>query len=215
MENTVKGRIKKLDGFVFGRLTVTGFSHMDVVAYWDCKCKCGKSVTANGSRLRQGRVRSCGCLAKETASKLMTTHGLSRSPIYESYRSMIKRCTIPSDKEYHNYGGRGITVCDRWLESFEAFASDMGERPKGKTLDRRDSSGNYSPDNCRWSTHKVQANNKRNNVYLEIDGERKTIREWSDISGVAYQTIQRRAKNYGWSHRDAVFTPSKRVKNNK
>lgn len=212
----MKGRIKKLDGLVFGRLTVVGFSHMDKVAYWNCVCECGNNYVANGSRLRQCRVKSCGCLAKETAAKLLTTHGLSRSPIYESYRSMLKRCNSLTDKEYHNYGGRGITVCSRWLSSFENFALDMGERPEGKTLDRINTDGNYEPTNCKWSTHKVQANNKRNSVYLEIDGESKTISEWADISGIAYQTIQRRVKTYNWSHKDAVFKPSKRtVKNDK
>ncbi len=134
----------------------------------------------------------------------MERHGYKNTRIYTSWQQMKVRCGNTNSKDYHNYGGRGITVCDRWLTSFKNFLEDMGDRPDDKTLDRIDNSKGYYKENCRWATIKEQANNNRANRRIELDGEVKTMSEWSDVSGIAAGTIARRLK-IGWSAKRAVF----------
>lgn len=122
----------------------------------------------------------------------------SRTPEYACWESMIQRCTDPNFEAYHNYGGRGIKVCERWRYSFENFLADMGPRPEGKTLDRIDDDGDYEPGNCRWATWIEQGNNRRTNKVLEYRGIRKTIAEWARETGLSYETIRSRL-NHGWS----------------
>lgn len=150
------GRYVDIINHKFGNLLVVGISHQanNKVYYWNCTCKCGNSVTVSGSRLRTGKTRSCGCIVK-------SQNGLSTTGTYRSWRSMIQRCYDKSVWHYKNYGGRGISVCDRWRNSFLNFLNDMGLRPKNKTLDRIDNSRNYELDNCKWSTPSEQARNRR------------------------------------------------------
>ena len=128
---------------------------------WTCLCDCGSTVVVPGTKLRHGHTKSCGCLSVDTAAALNLTHGLSKtSGAYRSWLSMRSRCLYPTHKDWHNYGGRGITFCRRW-ERFENFYADMGERPPGLTLDRKDNDKGYSKSNCRWATRSEQARNQR------------------------------------------------------
>lgn len=190
-------------GVRFGRLTVIGVGEKrwkTSDAWWDCQCTCGGHKTITGHDLRVGRVRSCGCLQRETrrvmasVANLQHGHALrsgTRTRIYNVWVQMKWRCRSPKSPMYHHYGGRGIAVCERWL-NFENFLADMGEPPKGMSLDRINNDGNYEPSNCRWATQKDQCNNTRRNVFLTHNGERKTVAQWARIVGVPRRTIDGR-----------------------
>lgn len=172
------------------------------------ECDCGVILVARADHLASGGTTSCGCCHREMLVGRNTTHGLARSSEHKSWRHMKSRCFNSSDESYANYGERGITVCDRWTNSFEAFYADMGPKPTPRhSIDRfPDNNGNYEPGNCRWATTVEQANNKRNNHILTIDGDSRTMAEWSQVSLVPSATIRTRLA-LGWSHRDAVMKP--------
>lgn len=157
-----------VSGARFGRLVAVEFAgHIGRhrARAWLCKCDCGNTKAIAVSALRAGRTRSCGCgeIANQRSASVQHGHcrGTYRSPTHYSWGAMVSRCTNPRDVNYHRYGGRGITICKRWLDSFENFLEDMGERPPGKTLDRYpNNDGNYERGNCRWATPKEQAANR-------------------------------------------------------
>lgn len=183
---------KKVDitGRRFGRLVAVSETdhYSGANRKWNCVCDCGNEKLVSKDRLKSGVTRSCGCLMTESRVK----HGMADKPVYESYRSMMKRCYTPKTEGFDNYGGRGIKVCERWFKSFENFYADMGDRPVGKTLDRIDVDGDYSPENCQWVTWKEQARNKRGRKKEFHNGQQKPISEWAEIYGIAYATLWRR-----------------------
>lgn len=131
---------------------------------------------------------------------------LSRTSTYTIWKTMVARCTRPHAKDFPRYGGRGITVCERW-RTFANFLADMGERPAGLTLDRKDGTGGYEPANCRWATPKEQARNRRNNVLLTHDGQTATVAEWAERTGLERKTLEYRVRA-GWPAERALTTPS-------
>ena len=167
-----------------------------------CACDCGKEHETSVASIRNGHTRSCGCLRKE----LLTSHGKHKSSEYESWHGMIQRCASESRRGHANYGGRGITVCARWL-LFEHVHADMGDKPSPKhSLDRRDNNGPYSKDNCRWATRSEQQNNRRNTVFLTVDGVTKALTDWARQLGVSRHFLAHR-KRAGWSDVEIITTP--------
>lgn len=163
---------------------------------WLCRCDCGNEHLAGGNHLRTGVTKSCGCL--HSGGRAVERHGHHDSRTYSTWEHMIHRCTRPNYYKYHLYGGRGISVCDRWRNSFVAFLEDMGERPEGKTLDRYPNpNGNYEPGNCRWATAKEQARSSRKAYRIEWKGEVRSLSEIAEMEGVNRYSLIYRFKTVG------------------
>lgn len=202
-----------LVGQKFGRLTVVsrGENTVQGVAQWNCICECGGTAFARTASLRNGNTQSCGCLHRETsarnARKSLTTHGMRHTAEYRIWRGVKDRCLNPNIKDFPNYGGRGITLCDAWNNSFEEFFNDMGPRPSpAHSIDRIDNNGPYSPQNCRWAVAEVQHSNTRANRHISFQGETKTLTQWARITGIAKDTLHYRLKA-GWSIERALTEP--------
>lgn len=207
------GKSINLIGGKFGRLTVIQEAGREKFGeiLWLCKCDCGNEKITSSSRLRNGKCTSCGCYQKSVMAKAKRTHGMFGTRIYNTWSSMIQRCTNPHNAKYKNYGGRGISVCKQWSDSFETFykwSIDNGYSDN-LTIDRIDVNGNYEPANCRWAGIVDQENNRTNNVLITIDGVTKTRTEWCRINGIRPQTACQRVFN-GWNEVDAVTIPVNR-----
>ena len=196
---------KDITGKKYGRLTVinrVGRNKSGSIT-WLCKCDCGKEIVTSGKALRGGETRSCGCGRNEKIAaigKENATHGGRHTKLYSHWSIMKARCYNPKHNRYELYGGRGITVCAEWVNSFEVFrdwALANGYRD-GLTIDRKDNDGPYSPDNCRWATAKQQGNNRRCNRMITCNGETHTLAEWAELTGIKRQTIQTRLTR-GWT----------------
>ncbi len=176
---------------------------------WLFLCDCGVEFEANGYHARTGKITTCPKCASERSRVSTLKHGLTGTVEFSTWTEIKTRCYNKKRPEYKNYGGRGIKVCERWLESFENFLLDMGPRPDGMSIDRKDNDGDYSPENCQWSTRTDQANNKRNNHKITIDGITKNRAEWAKEYGISSSAILLRERS-GLSGRDLI-KPSKRI----
>jgi hypothetical protein len=175
----------------------------DTNARWNCRCDCGNLVIAYGQDLARGKFKSCGCLNAER----IQSHGMSRTRIYNVWKQIFQRCENKDCPSYKNYGARGIGVCEEWRD-FAVFYSEMGDCPVGYSLERRDNNLGYSKINCRWATSKEQHSNKRTNHFLELNGERHTVGNWSEKTGIEVSTLFARL-GYGWSVERALTEPVK------
>lgn len=200
--------LKDYTGQRFGRLVAVKLVERDPRwngHRWLFRCDCGNEATVSIKLASSGNTSSCGCLFSEMLAARNTTHGLMRSNSgeYRSWKDMRARCNNPNNTDYRDYGGRGIVVCKRW-DDFAAFLSDMGPRPEGHTLDRINVNDDYHPGNCRWAEAKTQANNKRSNRLLTIDGVTRTLQEWSEFHGLERTKVKWRLAQ-GWPL-DKVFS---------
>lgn len=197
-------RAKDLTGLRVGYLTTTRYCGSDGrKSLYEAACVCGRTVVLPGTELqkqhRRGIRASCGCMRAATISEKRTTHGMSKHPAFAVWRSMLARCTLPSHQAWRNYGGRGISVCEEWRASFEAFWRDMGPTYlHGLTLERKDNNTGYSASNCTWATPKRQANNTRRSRVIETPAGPMTVMQASEAYGVGYRTLLYRI-DHGWS----------------
>jgi len=210
----IRGPRKNLSGKTFGRLTALSPDRRNRHGFlWRCECECGNSTVVQGTSLTRGFTLSCGCLQAEVRSRKGKSHAISHghcakkpSTTYNSWAAMKQRCLNKNNSYYKDYGGRGIKVCDRWIDSFKVFLEDMGERPSGKTLDRINTNDDYYKENCRWATAIIQARNRREGKIF-FNGENLTLSEWAERTGVPSGVLSSRLNAGGWSVERSLTTP--------
>ena len=213
-------RVSDLTGQKFGRLTVVKYAGKtkDHKSKWECKCECGNRQIVRAAALKQGGVKSCGCLAndarKENGKKMRGVkssqykHGLSGSRINGIYRSIKERCKNKNNPAYNHYGGRGIRICAEWDSDFSKFyewSMANGYSPE-LTIDRIDNDGDYAPENCRWVSMRVQQNNRSNNVRITYNNETHTLSEWAGITGISKSALYHRYAR-GWPADKMLVVP--------
>lgn len=198
---------KDITGQRFGMLVVVSYAgRPDYDTRWECACECGVISVKRGGALKSGRTKSCGCnqAPKKTGRKPAT-------PGRYCWQSMRQRCYYAKDPHFHNYGGRGIIVCEEWRQSFDTFIRDMGPRPTPlHTIERMDNDGPYCPDNCRWATDKEQSNNRRNNFRVTFRGITRTLTQWAEELGVKHGCLAYRLRH--WDLERAMTAPINEVK---
>lgn len=199
-------RVPNLVGVKFGRLLVLehlGIPAGKTIRLWRTVCDCGVFKDIGACTLNDGSTKSCGsCMPRIPASR---THNLSKTSIYKIWTAMLQRCENPKGSAYGRYGAIGIKVCDRW-HKFENFLEDMGPRPEGLTLDRRDNKMGYSPDNCRWATPLEQGRNRKTNLEIVFNGKTQCLTSWADEFGINENTLEKRLR-LGWTIDRALTTP--------
>lgn len=199
------GRRLEIAGQKFSRLTAIE-RQPGGKTLWKFRCDCGSEVIKNASYVKNGNIKSCGCLNREALLNRNKTHGLSTHPLYMRWAAMIARCSNENHVAYKSYGARGIKVCERW-KKFECFLEDMGmPESLAMTIEREDNDGDYCKENCKWASRKVQSRNTSRNVNITIDGVTKTVRDWEVHAGVKRGVFQRRI-DIGWSHEKAITIP--------
>lgn len=208
-------KVRDLTGQRFGRLIALSYEikisnsgHRN--AYWTCQCDCGNKKVIPSSSLVSGCSNSCGCFRKEFIGDTHRKHGMSDTRLYHIFGGMVARCYNPNNKDFKNYGGRGITICPEWLNDktlFFDWAIENGYTEK-LSIDRKENSRGYAPDNCRWTTNTEQARNTRQNVFIKIGTETKTLVEWANKFNIDPSTVWHRIKA-GWKRVDAVTKPVK------
>jgi len=210
--------MSKLIGKRFERLIVIQRTDNDKWRHsrWLCQCDCGNEIIVLGYDLKRGHTKSCGCLQKEQIIKSNTKHGHAKrgkiTGFYKSWYHMIQRCTNPNNKDWKDYGGRGITVCKRWRNSFSDFLEDMGECPKGLTLGRIDNDKGYYKKNCKWAINKEQARNKQNSLFVPHNREKRLLIELCEEHNMPYRLVYERIYRSGWTVKEALTTPVKKYK---
>lgn len=194
-------KINDLTGKTLGRWTVISRDcHRLGRQFWNCVCSCGNSRSVYQNSLVRGDSKSCGCLKIEMTSTRSITHGMSNSKEYSSWLALRQRCTHKSQIGYKDYGGRGIKVCSRWLNSFENFLSDMGPCPSdGHSIDRIKVNGNYEPNNCRWASTYEQSTNTRKTLFLTVSGVTKPLMTWCKEIGISYIAARERFHKPGYT----------------
>jgi hypothetical protein len=202
----VSNKIKDITNFRFNKLCVLGFAgKKERQYYWFCECDCGNIKKIRSANLFNGTIKTCGCRIlkkkiKKPDSRLK--HGHSRAgqhtETYSIWKAIIQRCNNPKNTRYNSYGNRGIAVCQEWLH-FENFLKDMGERPKGLSIDRINNDGNYCKENCRWATIDEQMNNRQNTLKIEYNNKIQSLKEWSVELNISYNTLYARVQTYGWT----------------
>lgn len=206
-----------LKGKKFGRLKVDKMIYIkNGHIYWKCKCDCGNDCIVKGYSLKSGNTKSCGCLQKENASKAKYKHRMSKTKLYKRWEDIKKRCYNKNSYNYKNYGGRGIKMCDEWLNDFMNFyswAMENGYEEK-LSIDRINNNGDYEPNNCRWVDIKTQCNNRRSNHLITYKGKTQNVSQWCEELNVSRSMVEFRLRK-GLSL-DEVFTkPSRTHKKNK
>lgn len=202
-------KFNDLSGQTFGSWFVLYRTEERPEVRFMCRCECGTEKSVRGYSLEKGESKSCGCKSVELTREKRFVHGMFGTPEYNTWQGLRTRCNNPKDKSYHNYGGRGIKVCDEW-NSFTQFLKDMGKKPSSKhTIDRIDNMGDYCAANCRWATCKEQNNNRRSNLLIEYKGETKTLKQWAEFTGLNHSTIASRLQEHGWSVEDALTVPAR------
>lgn len=197
-----------LTGQKFNRLVVIGRAenNKNGKAVWICQCECGNYCKATTGGLKTGNNQSCGCLHKETFSN--KKHGKRNTRLYRIYAHMKCRCYDANNKDYMDYGGRGISVCDEWLNDFDSFyrwAIKNGYKDE-LTIERMNVDGNYEPTNCTWATRAEQCNNKRSNILITFGKKTQNLKQWSDELGTSYTKLYQRLYVRGWSVEKAFTT---------
>lgn len=196
-----------ITGQRFGRLIAVEFAGIAKgrSSLWRCRCACGSESVVRLTALRNGHTTSCGCLRVERVSAATAKHGRSKTPTYQIWADMRRRCHNHNSQDFHRYGGRGISICERWND-YAMFLLDMGEQPEGLTLGRINNDGPYSPENCRWETRtQQQRNTVRNRVY-ELNGIRKCASEWENELGLSRGGLWQRLNKRGWPLEKALTT---------